>query len=106
MGSRSEHLSNEESGVIIAEHSRGSSQRVTPPKLPSTNGMVERFQGLIEEALHSHHFRSGEELETTLHGVVWLYNQQLTWSALGSKSPLQAMKDWLKFRPELFKEQR
>ena len=51
--------------------------RLTPPKSPQTNGMVERFNGRIEEVLQSHHFRSGEELETTLHRYVWLYNQQL-----------------------------
>lgn len=48
---------------------------VTPPKSPQTNGMVECFNGRIEEVLQSHHFRSGEELETTLHRYVWLYNQ-------------------------------
>ncbi|MFT6074877.1 MAG: hypothetical protein ACJAZ1_001799 [Yoonia sp.] len=31
---------------------------------------------------------AGEELETTLHRYVWLYNQQLSQSALGSKTPL------------------
>ena len=46
--------------------------RLTPPKSPQTNGMVERFNGRIEEVLQSHHFRSGEELETTLHCYVWL----------------------------------
>ena len=55
--------------------------------------------------LQSHHFRSGEELETTLHRYVWLYNQQLPQSALGSKSPLLAMKDWHKLKPKLFKKQ-
>jgi len=77
--------------------------RLTPPKLPQTNGMVERFNGRIEEVLQSHHFRSGEELETTLHHYVWLYNQQLPQSALDSKTPLLAMKDWHKLKPELFK---
>jgi len=38
--------------------------------------MVERFNGRIEEGLQSHHFPSGEELKTTLHRYVWLYNQQ------------------------------
>jgi len=47
----------------------------------------------------SHHFHSGEDR------YVWLYNQQLPQSALGSKSPLQAMKDWHKIKPELFKKQ-
>ena len=66
--------------------------------------MVERFNSRIEEVLQSHHFRSGEELETTLHRYVWLYNQQLPQSALGSKPPLQAMKDWHKLKPELFRK--
>ena len=44
-------------------------------------------------------------LEATLHRYVWLYNQQLPQSALGSKTPLQAMKNWHKLKPELFKKQ-
>jgi transposase InsO family protein len=82
----------------------GIEHRLTPPKSPRTNGMVERFNGRIEEVLQSHHFRSGEELESTLHRYVWLYNQQLPQSALGSKTPLQAMKDWHKLKPELFRK--
>ena len=79
--------------------------RLTPPKSPQTNGMVERFNGRVEDVLQSHHFRSGEELKMTMHRYVWLYNQQLPQSDLGSKSPLQAMKDWYKIKPELFKKQ-
>ena len=40
--------------------------------------MALRFNGRIEDVLQSHHFRSGEEPETTLHRYVWLYNQQLS----------------------------
>ena len=83
----------------------GIEHRLAPPQHPPTNGMVERFNGPIEEVLQSHHFRSGEELETTLHRYVLLYNQQLPQSALGSKTPLQAMKDWHKLMPELFRKQ-
>ncbi|GEM_PF-1824004 len=46
--------------------------RLTPPKSPQTSGMVERFNGRIEEVLQSLHFRSGEDLESTLHRYVWL----------------------------------
>ena len=41
--------------------------RLTPPRSPQTNGMVERFNGRIEDVLQSHHFRSGEEMESTPH---------------------------------------
>jgi hypothetical protein len=44
-------------------------------------------------------------METTLHRYVLLYNQQLPQSALGSKTPLQAMKDWHSLKPELFRKQ-
>ena len=66
---------------------------------------VERFNGRIEEVLQSHHFHSGEELETTLHRYVLLYNQQLPQSALASRTPLQAMKDWHTLKPKLFRKQ-
>ena len=33
------------------------------------------------------------------------YNKQLPQSALGSKAPLQAMKDWHKLKLDLFKKQ-
>lgn len=78
--------------------------RLTPPRSPQTNGMVERFNGRIEDVLQGHHFRSGEELHATLNRYVWLYNQQLPQSALGSKTPLHAMKDWHKRKPQLFKK--
>ena len=83
----------------------GIEHRLAPQQHPQTNGMVERFNGRIEEVLRSHHFRSGEELETTLLRYVALYNQQLPQSALGSKTPLQAMKDWHQLKPDLFKKQ-
>jgi transposase InsO family protein len=75
------------------------------PRSQNPNGMVERFNGRIEDVLQSHHFRSGEELEATLHRYVWLYNQQLPQTAWGTKTPLQTMKDWHKLKSEIFKKQ-
>jgi hypothetical protein len=66
--------------------------------------MVERFNGRIEDVLQSHHFRSGEDLDATMHRYVLLYNQQLPQSVLQSRTPLQAMKDWHKLKTELFKK--
>jgi hypothetical protein len=39
-----------------------------------------------------------------MHRYVLLYNQQLPQSVLQSRTPLQAMKDWHKLKPELFKK--
>jgi transposase InsO family protein len=76
--------------------------RLTQPRTPQTNGMVERFNGRIADILRTHRFVSGQDLEETLHRYVSLYNQQLPQTALGSKPPIQAMKDWFKSHPELF----
>ncbi len=91
--------------------------RLAPPQNPQTNGtplgdcrqspaaqQIERLNDCIEEVPQSHHFRSGGDLETTLHRHALLYNQQLPQSALGSKTPLRAMKGWYKLRPELFRK--
>lgn len=52
----------------------GIEHRLTPPMRPQTNGMVERFNGRIEDVLQSHRFQSGEDLEETLLRYVHLYN--------------------------------
>jgi transposase InsO family protein len=80
----------------------GIEHRLTQPRSPQTNGMVERFNGRISDILKTHHFNSGEELGRTLHRYVDLYNHYLPQSALGSKTPIQAMKEWFKSKPELF----
>ena len=65
----------------------GTGHRLTPPGSPRTNGMVERFNGRIEEVLQGRHFRSGEEPEATLHRPVWLCNRQFPQSALPAEAP-------------------
>lgn len=76
--------------------------RLTKPRTPQTNGMVERFNGRISDVLKTNHFVDGLDLEQTLLRYVLLYNQQLPQSALKSQTPLQTMKNWYKTHPQLF----
>ena len=80
----------------------GIEHRLTKPRTPRTNGMVERFNGRIADVLKTHRFSSSEDLEQTLLRYVALYNHQLPQSALKSKTPMQTMKDWYKEHPHLF----
>jgi transposase InsO family protein len=76
--------------------------RLTRPRTPQTNGMVERFNGRISDVLNTHRFDCASSLEQTLLRYVALYNHQLPQSALKSKTPLQTMKTWHLSNPELF----
>jgi len=67
--------------------------------------MVERFNGRIADVLKTHRFNSREDMEQTLLRYVALYNHQLPQSALGSKTPMQAMKNWYQTHPQLFHKQ-
>ncbi len=82
----------------------GIEHRLAPPMRPQTNGMVERFNGRIEDVLQSHRFRSGEDLEQTLLRYVRLYNGQLPQSVLKGRTPIDALKDWHQEKPELFRK--
>ena len=82
----------------------GIEHRLTRPRTPKTNGMVERFNGRIADVLKTNRFVSGEDLEQTLLRYVHLYNHQLPQSALQSRTPFQAMKDYYASNPELFKK--
>ena len=82
----------------------GIEHRLTKPRTPKTNGMVERFNGRIADVLKTHRFNSREDMQQTLTRYVALYNHQLPQSALKSKTPMQAMKDWHHSHPQLFRK--
>lgn len=82
----------------------GIEHRLTKPRSPQTNGMVERFNGRISDVLATHRFVSGADLAETLARYVLLYNQHLPQLALGHRTPIQSMKEWQKTHPELFKK--
>ena len=83
----------------------GIERRLAPPMHPQTNGMVERFNGRIEDILQRHRFRSGEDLEQTIRRYVRLYKGQLPQSVLKGRTPIDALKVWHHERPELFRKQ-
>jgi transposase InsO family protein len=80
----------------------GIEHRLTKPRNPQTNGMVERFNGRISDVLNTHHFNSGQELEETILRYVYLYNHHLPQSTLKSQAPFQAMTQWYETHPHLF----
>lgn len=80
----------------------GIEHRLTRPKRPQTNGMVERFNGRLAHVLRSHRFNSAHDLQTTLHRFVWLYNEHLPQRALDQRTPVQALKHWQASHPDLF----
>lgn len=83
----------------------GIEHRLTKPRTPQTNGMVERFNGRISEVLATNRFEDGEDLRSALTRYVWLYNCQLPQKALDYKPPIEALKKWFAEKPQLFHRQ-
>lgn len=64
--------------------------------------MVARFSGRISDVPKTNRFNSALDLEQTLMRHVHLDNTQLPQSALGRRTPMQAIRDWHKSHPHLF----
>jgi transposase InsO family protein len=80
----------------------GIEHRLTKPRHPQTNGMVERFNGRISEVLATNRFDSAWSLEQALTNYASIYNHHIPQKALGYRSPVQAMRNWQESHPELF----
>ena len=76
--------------------------RLSPPRHPQTNGMVERFNGRIGEVLATTRFRSRDDLQTTLRRYEVIYNQHIPQKAIQHMTPIAALRDWQQRRPHLF----
>lgn len=79
--------------------------RLTKARSPQTNGMVERFNGRVSELLHQTRFNSIAELTGVLKRYQNIYNSQIPQRALAHIAPIDALKNWQKRRPDLFKKQ-
>ena len=91
-----QHLFDRECTAFAIEH------RLSPPRHPQTNGMVERFNGRIAEVIKQTRFNSADELETTIKLYTSTYNHRIPQRALNHLSPVQALQKWQSERPELF----
>ena len=60
------------------------------------------FNDRIADVLKTHRFNSQENLAQTLPRYVYLYNHELSQSALHSKTPMQPMRDCYDQKPVLF----
>jgi hypothetical protein len=64
--------------------------------------MVERFNGRINELLQQTRFDSAADLETTLMNYLKLYNHHIPQRAIAGKTPILALKEWQRQKPDLF----
>lgn len=79
-------------------------QRLTKPRTPQTNGMIERFNGRIADVLRTHRFDSSASLQATLKRFVYLYNHHIPHKGLHHQTPLQTLQKWYAQQPQLFKK--
>ncbi|WP_417916745.1 IS481 family transposase [Candidatus Electronema sp. JC] len=84
-----------------AEH--GIEHRLIKPKKPQTNGMVERFNGRIEDIVQQTRFESAQQLEEALIQYLNIYNSNIPQRNIGHVTPVEAVNKWRKIHPELFK---
>lgn len=77
--------------------------RLSPPRHPQTNGMVERFNGRISDLLKQTRFHSADELEQALLNYLIIYNQHIPQRAINGQTPMQAVQLWRDKKPLLFR---
>jgi len=80
----------------------GIEHRLIKPRNPQTNGMVERFNGRIEDILKQTKFKSASHLKESLLKYGQIYNHHIAQKSLGHITPTQALKNWQKTHPKIF----
>lgn len=82
---KQKHASDEHEFALLCDAFR-IEHRLTKPRSPQTNGMVERFNGRISDVLATHRFEPGNDPPETLERYALLYNQHLPQLAPGTDS--------------------
>ncbi|WP_026289527.1 integrase core domain-containing protein, partial [Thioalkalivibrio sp. AKL12] len=82
----------------------GIQHRLTQPRKPQTNGMVERFNGRIADLLRTYHIDSSEQMQDALYHYLYLYNHAIQQKALGHRTPVAALKAWQQTHPDCFRK--
>ena len=82
----------------------GIEHRLTKPYTPKTNGMVERYNGRIEEILQDNHFENYDRLIKVLKQYLRCYNYFIKQKVLNYKTPIDMVKHWYNQKRDLFKE--
>ena len=83
--------------------------RLTAPRTPKTNGMVERVNGTIKNAtVKCTTYSCLEEMTKNLFGFLIFYNFERRHSSLKKelkvKTPFDAVVEWYRIKPEIFNE--
>ena len=84
--------------------SNGIAHRLTKPRHPQTNDMIERFDGRVADVLQTTRFQSAEPLRDTLVRYAMIYNHYIPQRALKHTAPIDALKRWYATHPDLFKK--
>ncbi|XOF34092.1 MAG: IS481 family transposase [Candidatus Electrothrix sp. YB6] len=82
----------------------GIEHRLIKPRRPQTNGMVERFNGRSKEVVQQTKFESSRQLKEILLQYLRIYNHHIPQKNPGHITPVEALKNWRKTHPDLFKK--
>lgn len=80
----------------------GVQYRLTQPRRPDTNGMVERHNGPLPALIADHDLTRADDLHATLKRYVWLYNHHIRQKALNHRTQVQDLKDSEAERPNSY----
>ena len=92
LGGESEPTSGHPLAPVCAE--QGIKLRLCAAEEPQTKGTIEEFDGQLSELFKTTRFDPSQDLKTTLERYLHIYNQQIPQKALGSRSPIQVLRQW------------